>query len=145
MVNAGAADPKRLHDVVVQLIRDQRLRLTVAYISGDEVLPAVQAALREGKSWFENLCTGKGLSEWGFEPIYAQAYLGGFGIAKALERGADVVVCGRVSDASLVVGTACWWHGWERSDLDRLANALIAGHLIECSSYVCGGEQSRLT
>lgn len=141
VVNAGASDTQRLRDVVVQMTHDQGLHLNVAYISGDEVLPAVRKAQREGTSRFENLCTGQVLAEWGFEPIYAQAYLGGLGIAKALERGADVVVCGRVSDASPVIGAACWWHGWGREDWDRLANAFVAGHLIECSNYVCGGEE----
>lgn len=51
----------------------------------------------------------------------------------------DIVVCGRVSDASPVIGAAYWWHDWKRSDLDQLANAFVAGHLIECSNYVCGG------
>jgi hypothetical protein len=92
-------------------------------------------------SRFENLCTGQALREWEFkdEIIAAQAYLGGLGIAKAFEEGADIVICGRVSDASPVIGAAFWWHGWRRGDLRELANAFVAGHLIECSNYVCGG------
>ena len=123
------------------MIQEKGLKLSVAYVSGDEVLPAVLRAQEEGKSRFENICTGEVLDEWKFEPIYAQAYLGGLGIAKAFESGADVVVCGRVSDASPVIGAAYWWHGWTRDDLDYLANAFVAGHLIECSNYVCGGEE----
>lgn len=88
------------------------------------------------------MCTGENLGSWPFEPIFAQAYLGGFGIATALAHGADIVVCGRVSDASLVTGAAAWWHGWDRSHLPQLANALVAGHLIECSTYVTGGNFS---
>ena len=61
------------------------------------------------------------------------------GIARAFEEGADIVVCGRVADASLVMGAAAWWHGWDGNQLEELANAFIAGHLIECSNYVCGG------
>ncbi|GMG11567.1 unnamed protein product [Aspergillus oryzae] len=68
-----------------------------------------------------------------------KCYLGGLGIAAALSQGADIVLCGRVSDASPVIGAAYWYHGWNRSDLDQLANAFVAGHLIECSNYVCGG------
>jgi Acyclic terpene utilisation family protein AtuA len=92
-------------------------------------------------SRFENLCTGQTLREWEFKDdiIAAQAYLGGLGIAKAFEEGADIVICGRVSDASPVIGAAFWWHGWRRGDLRELANAFVAGHLIECSNYVCGG------
>ena len=90
---------------------------------------------------FPNICTGEKLQDWPFKDamIGAQAYLGGLGIAKALEEGADIVICGRVSDASPVIGAAVWWHGWHRDDLEELANAFVAGHLIECSNYVCGG------
>jgi len=115
------------------------LKLKIAYISGDEVLPAVQKAQKAGKSKFENVCTGELLDDWKYKPIYTQAYLGGLGIAAALSKGADIVVCGRVSDASPVIGAAYWWHGWQRDLLDQLANAFVDGHLIECSNYVCGG------
>jgi hypothetical protein len=111
----------------------------VAWISGDEVLSRLLEAQKRGDSLFENICTGEKLNDWQFEPIYAQAYLGGLGIARALEKGADIVICGRVSDASPVIGAAYWWHNWKRSDLDKLANAFVAGHLSECSSYSTGG------
>jgi len=123
----------------MKMIEDKRLSLRVAWISGDEVPPAVQKAQAAKESKFENVCTGELLDDWKFKPIYAQAYLGGLGIAAAFARDVDIVVCGRVSDASLVIGAAYWWHGWQRSDLDCLANAFVAGHLIECSNYVCGG------
>lgn len=138
-VNAGASDTQRLHGVVTQLVASQGLGLSVAWISGDEVLPQLRAAQDSGESRFENICTGQRLDEWPCEPIYAQAYLGGLGIAEAFARGADIVLCGRVSDASPLIGAACWWHKWQRSDLDELANAFVAGHLSECSSYSTGG------
>jgi hypothetical protein len=71
--------------------------------------------------------------------LSANAYLGGFGIAAALEHGADVVICPRVTDASLVVGPAAWRFGWRRDDWDRLAAAVIAGHIIECGAQCTGG------
>lgn len=123
------------------MVRKQGLDLKVAWISGDEVLPAVQKAREQG-SQFENICTGELLDDWKFEPIYAQAYLGGMGIAAAFERGADIVVCGRVSDASPCIGASVWWHNWQRDQLHELANAFVAGHLTECSSYSCGGNFS---
>ncbi len=69
----------------------------------------------------------------------ANAYLGGFGIAAALERGADVVICPRVTDAALVVGPAAWRFGWRRDDWDALAGAVVAGHIIECGAQCTGG------
>ncbi|GAB7350732.1 hypothetical protein MBLNU459_g1283t2 [Dothideomycetes sp. NU459] len=142
VANAGASDTELLFETVRNLVRTKGLDLKVAWISGDEVLPAVKNSQAGKMSKFENICTGEVLAEWKFEPIAAQAYLGGLGIARALAEGADIVVCGRVSDASLVVGAAYWWHDWRRNDLNQLANALVAGHLIECSNYVCGGNFS---
>ncbi|ORY18161.1 hypothetical protein BCR34DRAFT_473721 [Clohesyomyces aquaticus] len=138
-VNAGASDTKKLHEVVTNMVKAKGLELSVAWISGDEVLPQLLESQKRGESPFENICTGEKLDDWKFEPIYAQAYLGGLGIAEAFEKGADIVVCGRVSDASPVIGAAYWWHKWQRSDLDKLANAFVAGHLSECSSYSTGG------
>lgn len=71
--------------------------------------------------------------------ISAHAYLGARGIVEGLRRGADIIICGRVADASPVVAAAWFWHSWTEVDYDCLAGALVAGHLIECSAYVTGG------
>ncbi|KAK1050512.1 hypothetical protein LTS16_003009 [Friedmanniomyces endolithicus] len=132
-VNAGASDTEKLARVVGEAVRAQGLDLKVAWIEGDEVMEAK----------FENICFGGELKDWGFEPLAAQCYLGGAGIAEALRQGADIVVCGGVADAAPTVGACMWWHGWNREkDFDQIASSLMAGHLIECSSYVCGGYYS---
>lgn len=141
-VNAGASDTKKLHEAVVSMVSKKGLKLKVAWIEGDEVLDTVQKMMRAGEEEFVNVSTGMKLEDWKFEPIAAQAYLGGLGIAAAFENGADIVVCGRVSDASPVIGAAYWWHRWNRNHLHELANTFVAGHLIECSTYVCGGNWS---
>jgi hypothetical protein len=74
--------------------------------------------------------------------ITANAYLGCRGIVKALEEGADIVVGGRIADASLTIGPAAWWHGWRGDDWDRLAGAATAGHIIECGAQATGGNYS---
>ena len=74
----------------------------------------------------------------------ANAYLGAFGIAAAIERGAQVVVTGRVTDAALVMGPAIAHHGWSRTDFDQLAGGLVAGHLLECGTQVTGGNYALL-
>ncbi|CAG8070745.1 unnamed protein product [Penicillium salamii] len=137
-VNAGVTDTEGLYQVVTRMVQAKKLNLKVAWVSGDEVLSTVQKGLASGTE-FHNVYTGERLADWSFEPIYAQCYLGGLGIAAALADGADLVLCGRVSDASPVIGAAYWYHGWGRDELDKLANAFVAGHLIECSNYVCGG------
>ena len=130
-VNAGASDTEKLAKVVVKAIEEQGLNLKVAWIEGDEVMEAVNKLLANGEK-FENICFGGELKDWGFEPLAAQCYLGGAGIAEALRQGADIVICGRVADAAPTVGASMWWHGWNReSDFDHIAGALMAGHLIE--------------
>lgn len=137
-VNAGGSDTEKLYKAVVELVRKAGLNLKVAWIEGDDVTEAVKARVEKGDDEFVNICTKGKLQDWPFKPIAAQAYLGGLGIAAALEDH-DIVVCGRVSDASPVIGAAAWWHKWKRDQLDELANTFVAGHLIECSNYVCGG------
>src|SRR5699024_8704297 len=66
-------------------------------------------------------------------------YLGSWGIVDCLNAGADVVVTGRVTDASLVVGPAAAHFGWSRDDYDALAGAVVAGHVIECGAQATGG------
>jgi hypothetical protein len=83
--------------------------------------------------------TGKPLSEWEHKPIYAQCYLGGFGVVEALNHGADIVLCGRVADASPTIGCAAHYFGWQQDEYLKLAHAFVAGHFIECSTYVTGG------
>lgn len=70
--------------------------------------------------------------------VCANAYLGYRAIKRGLDAGADIVICGRVADASPVIAAAAWWHGWDTDKYKELAGALVAGHLIECSTYVTG-------
>lgn len=136
--NAGTVATKDLFDKVVEMISALGLadKLTVAWVEGDVVTSTIKGA---DSSQQVSVCTGQKLSDWPYEPLFAQCYLGGWAIAQAFEAGADIVLCGRVADASPIVGAAAWWHGWQRTDFDCLARALIAGHLIECSTYVTGG------
>ena len=85
----------------------------------------------------------KPIQEWGYEPVCAQCYLGGTGIAECFRGGADIVLCGRVADASVTVGAAMWWWNWNREDhISELAHTLMVGHIIECSTYATGGYYS---
>ena len=137
-VNAGASDIEAMAQRVQEICKEQGTNLKVAWITGDEVTEQVQEMIAKGEK-FLSLPADRPLDEWGWDPVCAQCYLGGVGIAEALKEGADIVICGRVADASPVLGAAMWWHGWNREDFTQLAHALMAGHLIECSTYVTGG------
>jgi hypothetical protein len=86
-----------------------------------------------------HLDTGVPLSTLGAPVLSANAYLGAWGIVAALERGADLVICPRVTDAALTLGPAAWKFGWKRDDWDRLAAGVVAGHIIECGAQCTGG------
>ena len=141
VTNAGGFNPAAMAVVLRELVAESGADLKVAHVEGDNVFEQLGDLQKEG-NLLQNLDTGEPLSSWGFEPIAANAYLGGWGIAAALEAGADIVVCGRVTDASLTLGPAAWWHGWARDDWNALAHAITAGHIIECGSHAVGGNFS---
>ncbi len=121
--NAGGLNPAGLAAKVREVARGLGLDPVVAHVEGDNLAPRA--------------------AELGFGgALTANAYLGAFGIAEALGRGADVVVTGRVTDASVVVGPAIAEHGWSPTSYDELAGAVVAGHVIECGTQATGGNFS---
>ena len=117
--NAGGLNPAGLAARLGEVATALGLSPAIAYVDGDDVRSA------------------------GFPgALTANAYLGGCGITAALKAGADVVVTGRVTDASLVVGPAAWWHGWSQTAYDELAGAVVAGHVLECGCQATGGNFS---
>ncbi|HUI02537.1 MAG TPA: acyclic terpene utilization AtuA family protein [Acidimicrobiales bacterium] len=138
VANAGGLNPAGLAARLRELAHTLGIEASVAHVEGDDIVGKL-AALQEGGDPLTHLDTGRPLAEAGSAPVSAHAYLGGFGIAEALAGGADVVVTGRVTDASLVVGPAVWRFGWGRCDWDRLAGAVAVGHVIECGAQATGG------
>ncbi len=117
--NAGGLHPAGLADRLREVASGLGLTPSIAYVDGDDVRPL------------------------GFPgALTANAYLGGLGIAAALAAGADVVVTGRVTDASLVVGPAVAHFGWSPTSYDALAGAVVAGHILECGTQATGGNFS---
>jgi hypothetical protein len=138
VANAGGLNPAGLAAELRALAGRLGVPLRVAHVEGDDLLdrlPALQAAGEQ----LAHLDTGTPLVAAGVAPVTANAYLGAWGIVTALDAGADVVVCGRVADASLVVGPAAWRFGWAADDWDRLAGAVVAGHVLECGTQATGG------
>ncbi|WP_033304161.1 acyclic terpene utilization AtuA family protein [Nocardiopsis alkaliphila] len=120
VTNAGGLNPRGLADKLTELADGLGLEPRIACVTGDDLLHRA-----------EELDLGG--------PLTANAYLGAFGIARCLDLGADIVVTGRVTDASLAVGPAISHFGWSRDDLDALAGATVAGHVIECGTQATGG------
>jgi Acyclic terpene utilisation family protein AtuA len=126
VANAGGLNPAGLADAVRALAERLGVPVRVAHVDGDDLLPRA-----------EELGLGK--------PLTANAYLGAWGIVDCLNDGADIVVTGRVTDASVTVGPAAAHFGWQRTDYDRLAGAVVAGHVIECGIQATGGNFSFFT
>ncbi|MEU2667807.1 acyclic terpene utilization AtuA family protein [Streptomyces sp. NPDC007164] len=117
VANAGGLNPAGLADAVRELAAKAGVPARVAHVEGDS-LPVPEGFLT------------------------ANAYLGGAGIAACLTAGADIVVTGRVTDAALVTGPAAARFGWGPGDLDALAGAVVAGHVLECGTQATGGNYS---
>lgn len=128
VANAGGLNPEGLARKTRALVAELGLDLSVAWVGGDDVTARLDAWKADGR-----LGTPPG------SPLAAHAYLGAWPIARALDAGADIVITGRCADAALVVGPAAHAHGWATSDWDRLAGALVAGHIIECGAQATGG------
>jgi Acyclic terpene utilisation family protein AtuA len=126
VTNAGGLNPAGLADAVRALAQRLGVPVSVAHVEGDDLQPRA-----------EELGLGT--------PLTANAYLGAWGIVDCLNSGADVVVTGRVTDASVTVGPAAAHFGWGRSDYDQLAGAVVAGHVIECGIQATGGNYAFFT
>ncbi|MEU8971743.1 acyclic terpene utilization AtuA family protein [Streptomyces monashensis] len=118
VTNAGGLNPAGLATAIRELADRLGIPVTVAHVEGDDLTAAHPGALA------------------------AHAYLGGFGIAACLRAGADIVVTGRVTDAALVTGPAAAHFGWRPEEYDRLAGAVVAGHVLECGTQATGGNYS---
>ncbi|MFL0287109.1 acyclic terpene utilization AtuA family protein [Mycobacterium sp. SMC-21] len=126
VANAGGLNPAGLAAAVRALADKLGLSVNVAHVEGDDLVARAD--------------------ELGFgTPLSANAYLGAWGIVDCLKSGADVVVTGRVTDASVIVGPAAAHFGWARTDYDALAGAIAAGHVIECGTQATGGNFSFFT
>jgi hypothetical protein len=136
--NAGGLNPRGLAQEIEALAARLGLRPKVAWVDGDDFTARIPALAQAGER-LVHLDHGVPLADDKRPVVTANAYLGGWGIREALARGADVVVTGRVTDAALVVGPAAWRFGWRRDDWDRLAGAVAAGHVLECSAQATGG------
>ena len=137
--NAGGLDPASCAEAVAEVADKLGLSPNIAYVDGDNLLPRIGDLVAQGawQPFSDDVDLGDPSNY-----ISANAYLGCWGIVEALTQGADIVITGRVTDAAVVCGPAAWHHGWTRDDWDALAGAVVAGHVIECSSQVTGGNYS---
>ena len=141
VTNAGGLNPSSMANEIEKILEELGVSLKVAYITGDDLMPRMDALIKDGET-FSNIDRQIPIKDSGCQTLTANAYLGAWGIKEALDAGADIVVCPRVTDAAVVIGPAAWKFNWSRDDYDALAGALAAGHIIECGCQATGGNYS---
>ena len=141
--NAGGLDPRGCAEAVASAAERLGLTPRIAFVNGDDLMARLDPSSADAVT-LRSFADGEAMTETA-RMITANAYLGGWGIAEALRRGADIVVTGRVTDAAVVCGPAAWHHGWTTGDWDALAGAVVAGHVIECGTQATGGNYSFFT
>jgi len=139
--NAGGLDPEGCAEAVAEVAAKLGVHPKIAFVRGDDLMPRVDELLESDN--LRHFESGDPIKEATF--LTANAYLGCWGIVDALQRGADVVITGRTTDAAIVCGPAAWHHGWSRTDWNALAGAVAAGHVIECGTQATGGNYSFFT
>ena len=141
--NAGGLDPRGCAEAVAEVAERLGLSPRIACVDGDDLMARLDPDSADAVT-LRSFATGEPMTDT-TKLITANAYLGGWGIAEALRRGADIVVAGRVTDAAVACGPAAWHHGWAVNDWDALAGAVAAGHVIECGTQATGGNYSFFT
>lgn len=138
IANAGGLNPKGCAMACADILHDAGLgSLRLGIVSGDDVLQIIKDEINN--PLYNNLESGRPLAQYSTQLVTANAYFGSKPIVEALNQQADIVITGRVADPSLTVAPCAAHYGWSWEDFDRLANATVAGHLIECGTQVTGG------
>jgi hypothetical protein len=133
--NAGGINPEECGRRVRSILKEKKLDLKVAIISGDNLIKNLsEISKKKNKDMF----SGTDFPEKS-DIMSINAYLGAFPIAKALDEGADIIITGRCVDSAVTLGACIHEFSWESSDLDSLAGGSLAGHILECGPQATGG------
>jgi hypothetical protein len=140
VTNAGGMNPIGCKDAVAAVLQASGYggRMKIGVVTGDDIMPQLDQMLESGLC-LTNMDTGEPLSAIRGRVQSANVYFGGFPIAEALSRGADIVITGRCNDAALALGPMVHEFGWKADDWDRISAGTIAGHVIECGAQCTGG------
>ena len=143
ITNAGGMNPAAATRAAAETARAMGITgIKIATVLGDDVLTRLDPLHADHAQGFSHLDTGTAIDDIPSPPVFAAAYLGARPIVDALALGADIVITGRVADASLFLAPLAYEHGWELDDWDRLAAGILVGHLLECSGQSLGGNYS---
>jgi hypothetical protein len=138
ITNAGGVNPRGCAEALFAVARKRSLPLKVAVVGGDDIAPRVEE-LRAKGILLDNMETGEALGEYRDKILSANAYFGAMPVVEALKEGPDIVLSGRVTDTGITLAALIHEFSWEPSDYDRLAQGIVASHLVECGAQATGG------
>ena len=142
ITNAGGVNPQSCRFELIQLAKSSGKEIKIGVIQGDDIFPTLAELRKEGVS-FENMDTGTDFDSIMDKVYSANVYINSSTISDALDKGAQIVLAGRVSDPGLALGPCIYEFGWKDQDYDLLAAGTLAGHIIECGAQCTGGNYSR--
>ncbi|HSR52165.1 MAG TPA: acyclic terpene utilization AtuA family protein [Acidobacteriota bacterium] len=136
--NAGGINPRGCARRIAEVAREAHVKLPIAVVEGDDLMDRLDELIQDGHK-LANMETGQELASIRDKVQSANAYLGAAPVIKALEMGGQIIVTGRVTDTGITIAAPAFEFGWDLDDWDRLASAVIAGHIIECGAQASGG------
>jgi len=137
--NAGGVNPRACKDAILKMAEEMGVKgIKIAVVDGDDILPSLDKLISDGHP-LKNMETGEPIITVKDELMSANIYFGAAPIVEALEKGADIVITGRVTDTGLTLAPMIYEFGWDIQDFDKMSAGTIAGHIIECGGQVSGG------
>ncbi|MEX0823093.1 MAG: acyclic terpene utilization AtuA family protein [Balneolaceae bacterium] len=137
--NAGGVNPRACKDAIVEVANKLGYTgIKIAVVDGDDILPGLDKLIDDGHE-LKNMETGKPIKTVKDDLLSANVYFGCQPIVKALQKGADIVITGRVTDTGLTLAPMVYEFGWDFNDYNKMSTGTIAGHIIECGGQVSGG------
>ena len=141
--NAGGLNPHACREEIFKVAREQGLSgIRVGVVEGDDLLPRLDDLIARGHE-LRNMDTDEPFAPVADKVTSANAYLGAAPVVEALEQGAQIILCGRVTDTALALAPMIYEFGWKADDWDHLAAGTIAGHILECGPQCTGGNFTR--
>ena len=142
IANAGGVNPEACRRELLNIAKNNNLDLKVAIVKGDDIYHKIDELIEKGQE-LKNLYTDENVLSIRDKIYSANVYIDSFSVAEALDLGADIVLCGRISDPGLVVAPCIYEFGWSKDQIDELASATVAGHIVECGAQCTGGNFSK--
>ena len=142
ITNAGGVNPNSCRDELLKLSKSTDSPIKIGVIQGDDIFPTLADLRKQGVA-FDNMDTGYSFDSIIDKVYSANVYINSSTIAEALDKGAQIVLAGRVSDPGLALGPCIYEFGWKADSYNLIAAGTLAGHITECGAQCTGGNYSR--